>query len=536
MKVIFVTGWTVSGLWKWVTTASIAKLLQSTGLKVWVLKMDPYLQVDAWTMSPYEHWECYVTDDGWETDLDLWNYERFLWISLWKNNNITTGKVYLNVINKERAWDYLGKTVQIIPHITNEIKDNILEIAAENDITLIEVWWTVWDIESFPFLEAIRQLKRDLGRENVFYVHLTLLLKLDFSWEVKTKPIQHTVIKLRECGIQPDMLVCRTSDSMSHKMINKISMLCDIDSENIIEWRNVDTIYDVPEKFKLQNVWQKILKHFWYDDKKTNLDKWNILVSKILNPKKEITVAIVWKYIEFWDTYKSIIESLIHAWAFYETKININWIDSELLENEFYTEKLDKYREEEKLDAILIPWGFWDRGVEWMINAVKYVRENNIPFLGICLWMQVAVIEYARNKANIINAHSAEFEPDNKNNVIDLMDSQIWIKNLWGTMRLWSYDAVLSKWSLAEKIYWENKISERHRHRYEVETVFHDKLEKAWLIISWKSPDWKLVEFIELNNHPYFIATQAHPEFKSSLEKPHPLFLGLVEKALELKK
>jgi CTP synthase len=533
MKIIFVTWWTVSWLWKWVATASIAKLLQSSWLKIWVIKMDPYLQVDTWTMSPYEHWEVFVTNDGWETDLDLWNYERFLSISLTKANNITTWKVYLNVINKERAWVYLWKTVQIIPHITNEIKESIVNIAKENDITLVEVGWTVWDIESLPFLESIRQFKRDIWVKNVFYIHITLLLKLDFSGEVKTKPIQHTVIKLREYGIQPNMVVCRTNDSISNKHVEKISMLCDIDAENIIEWKNVPTIYDVPERFKIQNVDKAILEHFWYQNKHSNLTHWNNLVWKIINPKQSITIWIVWKYTKFEDTYKSIIESLVHAGAFYETRVKINWIDAELLENEFYNEKLDSFRDNEELDGILVPGWFWERWVEWMINAVTYARLNDIPYLWICLWMQVAVIEYTRNVLWILDAHSWEFDEKCKNKVIDLMESQKLITNKWWTMRLWSYSAILEKGSLAEKLYKKSEISERHRHRYEVNPKFHDKLLNAWLSLSWMSPDKKLVEFIELKNNKFFIATQAHPEFKSSLENPHPLFLWLVSSSLK---
>lgn len=527
MKLIFITGWTVSGLGKWVTTASIAKLLQSSWLKIWVIKMDPYLQVDAWTMSPYEHWEVFVTQDGWETDLDLWNYERFLWIWLSKNHNITTWKVYQNVINKERAWEYCWKTVQIIPHITDEIKDNIYNIWSDNDITLIEVWGTVWDIESLPFLEAIRQCKRDIWKENVYYIHITLLLTLDFSWEVKTKPIQHSVVKLREYGIQPDMLVCRTSSSISNKLLEKISMLCDIDKENIIEWKNVSTIYEVPEKFKIQNLDKIILNYFWYK-KYSDIKQWNKLVSKIIHPKKKVVIWIIWKYVEFWDTYKSITEALIHTWASLEVKIDINWIDSDLLENDFYTDRLGEYVIQEKLDAILIPWGFWNRWVEWMIHATKYARENNIPFLWICLWMQVAVLEYARNVCGLPNAQSQEMDYNTKEPVIHIMEEQKNIKNLWGTLRVWWYSAILKNNSLAHKLYKKTEISERHRHRYEVNWEYHDILIKNWLILSWLSPDKKLVEFIELKNHSYFIATQVHPEFTSSLEQPHPLFLWLI--------
>jgi len=534
MKLIFVTGWTVSGLWKGVITASIAKLLQNSKLKVWVLKMDPYLQVDAGTMSPYEHWECYVTEDWWETDLDLWNYERFMWIPLKKENNITTGQVYLNVIEKERAWKYLWQTVQIIPHITNEIKDRILYVAKNNDITIIEVWWTVWDIESAPFLEAIRQFKRDLGRVNIFYIHLALLLELTFSGEIKTKPIQHTIIKLREYWISANMLVCRTEKDMNEDLKNKISMLCDIDIDKIIEWKNVPTIYEVPEKLREQNVWKIILEYFKFNNK-IDLSFWNKIVENIKNPKKEITIWIIWKYTKFDDTYKSILESFVHSWAKLETKININFIESEDLENNNYIKILNEYRKKWELDWILIPWGFWNRWIEWMINATQFARENNVPFLWICLWLQVSVIEFARNVLNLKDANSSEFDENSDNKVIDIMIEQKNIKNLWWTMRLWSYDAVLKKNSLVEKLYDSNIISERHRHRYEVNLEFHNVLEKSWLIISWTSPDKKLVEFIEIENHPYFIATQAHPEFKSSLENPHQLFVWLIKSCLENK-
>lgn len=529
MRIVFITGGTVSWLWKWVVTASVAKLLQSSGLKIWVLKMDPYLQVDAWTMSPYEHGECYVTDDGGETDLDLGNYERFLWISLKKENNITTGQVYLSVINKEREWKYLGQTVQIIPHITNEIKDRILNVAKDFDVTLVEVGGTVWDIESLPFLEAIRQLKRDLWKDNVFYIHLSLLLELDFSGEIKTKPIQHTIVKLREYGITADMLICRTWKSMDEKIKNKISLLCDIDKDKVIEWKNVSTIYDVPQKLHEQNVWNIILESLWFDKQKTDLSSWNKIVENIKNPQKTVNVTILWKYTKFADTYKSVIESLHIAGAHLQTKVNIHFIESDELENENYEEILEKYKNEWKLGAVIIPWWFGKRGVEGMINAIKYIRENNIPFLWICLWMQTSVIEFARNVCGLKNAHSSEFDETTENKVIDIMEDQKNIDKLGGTMRLGAYKAILKKWSLAEKLYWKTEISERHRHRYEVNPDYHEILEKKWLVISWVSPDGKLVEFIENPNCDYFIATQAHPELKSSLEKPHPLFIGLLK-------
>jgi len=528
-KIIFVTGGIVSGLWKWVITASIAKILQSAWLKIWVLKMDPYLQVDAGTMSPYEHWECYVTYDGWETDLDLGNYERFLGTYLSKKSNVTTWQIYLSVIEKERAWKYLWKTVQIVPHITNEIKDRILEVANKNDITIVEVGWTVWDIESAPFLEAIRQLKRDLGRENVFYIHLALLLELDFSGEIKTKPIQHSIIKLREYGITADMLVCRTSKSMSEKIKQKISMLCDIDENSVIEWKNVETIYEVPEKLQEQNVWNIILQHFWIT-KNINLNDWDEVVKKIKNPKKEVNILLVGKYTKFDDTYKSVLEAFKHAGAELETKVNIKLLESEEIEKN--PEILEKLKKEWFVDGIIVPGWFGKRWIKWMMEAVKFARENNIPFLWICLGMQVAVMEFAKNVCKLEDVNSEEFDENAKNKVIALMEEQKNIKNLWWTMRLGHYEAVLEKWSLAYKLYGEEKILERHRHRYEVNPAYHKILQEKWLVLSWKSPNWKLVEFIELKNHPYFIATQAHPEFQSSLQKAHPLFVGLVKASL----
>ena len=532
MKIVFVTWGTVSWLGKWVITASVAKLLQSSWLKVGVLKMDPYLQVDAWTMSPYEHGECYVTDDGGETDLDLWNYERFLGISLKKENNITTGQVYLNVIKKEREGKYLWQTVQIVPHITNEIKDRILNVAKNFDVTLVEVGGTVGDIESLPFLEAIRQLKRDLWKDNVFYIHLSLLLELDFSGEIKTKPIQHTIIKLREYGITADMLICRTSKSMDEKIKNKISLLCDIDKDKIIEGKNVSTIYEVPQKLKEQNVWNIILKSLGFENKKTNLSSWNKIIDRIKKPNHIINVTIIWKYTKFKDTYKSILESLTIAWAHLSTKVNIHFIESEELETEKYKQILDRYKKEWKLDAVIVPWGFGNRWIKGMINAIKYVREQNIPFLWICLWMQAAVIEFAQNVCWLKDANSTEFDKTTENKVIDIMKNQKNIDQLGGTMRLGAYKAILKKWTLTEKIYWKQEVSERHRHRYEVNPDYCNILEKNWLIISWKSPDWELVEFIENPKCTYFIATQAHPELKSSLEKPHPLFIWLIKAGL----
>ena len=562
MKLIFITGWTISGLWKGITSASIARLLVSANKKINMIKMDPYLQVDAWTMSPYEHWEVFVTDDWWETDLDLGNYERFTNLSLTKDNNITTWKIYLNVISKEREWKYLWKTVQIIPHITDEIKNSILKIAKNSEITLVEVWWTVWDIESQPFLEAIRQLKLELGKQNIIYVHVAPLLYLPFSWETKTKPIQHSVKQLMSFGIIPDILVARTEKSMTSEIRKKISLLCDIVEENIIEAKNAKTIYEVPELFAKQNLDKIILNHFWYKKEKSNLISWNKLVKKIISPKNKINIAIIWKYTQFLDTYKSIWEALIHAWVANDTKVITNWISSENLS----LKDLEEFQKQGKIDAILIPWGFWERWIEWKILAVNFARTKKIPFLWICLGLQVSVIEFARNVCGLKNANSREFDENAKYKVIDFMEEQKNITKKWATMRLWAYKAKLKKWSLAEKLYkphpnpllrsnFENSrastpvsvilqgegtyeeliISERHRHRYEVNPEFYDILEKNWLIISWTSLDSKLVEFIELKNHPYFIATQAHPEFKSRLKKAHPLFDWLIKAGLKNK-
>ncbi len=533
MKIIFVTWGSISWLGKGITASSIWKILKSSGLTIWMVKMDPYLQVDAWTMSPYEHWEVFVTEDWSETDLDLGNYERFTDENLWKDNNITTWKVYLNVINKERQWKYLWKTVQIIPHITNEIKENILKTAKRYDITIVEVWWTVWDIESQPFLESIRQMKKDIGNKNIIYIHVAPLLYLDFSGEIKTKLIQHSIIRLREYWIQPHILVCRTNLKIDKKIKDKISMLCDIKLENIIEARNAKSIYEVPSNLKKQNIDEIILKSLNIKNKKADLRNWNKLVKRILTPKKEITIWIIWKYVEFEDTYKSINEAFIHAWVFNNTKVNLNWINSEELEWNNYKQILNNYKKQNKLSWILIPWWFWNRWIEWKIKAVEYARENKIPFLWICLWLQVAVIEYARNICNIKNANSKEFDKKTTDAIIDFMEEQKSITNKWWTMRLGSYKALLSNWSLAKKLYKKDIITERHRHRYEVNPKYHEILEKNWLILSWFSPDRKLVEFIEIKDHPYFIATQAHPEFKSRLENPHPLFVWLVKESIK---
>ncbi len=533
MKIIFVTWGSISWLWKWITASSIWKILKSAWLSIAMIKMDQYLQVDAWTMSPYEHWEVYVTNDWTETDLDLWNYERFTNENLWSDNYITTWKIYSSVINKERQWKYLWKTVQVIPHVTNEIKESILKVAKEKDITIVEVWWTVWDIEWQHFLESIRQLKNELWKNNVMYLHVIPLLYLNFSWEVKTKLIQHSVMKLREYWIFPDMLICRTEVNITQDIKEKLFMFCEVPMQNIIEAKDASSIYKVPEMFKKQNVDKIILEHFKIKWKTSNLRKWNALVSKILEPKNKITIWIIWKYIEFEDTYKSINEAFIHAWVANNTKVKLNWINSEKLEKHDFKEILKKHYNNGELFWILIPWGFGNRWIEWKINAVNYARKNKIPFLWICLWLQVAVIDFTRDICKLKNVNSTEFDKESSNPVIDFLEEQKNISKKGWTMRLGSYKAKLKKWSLTYKLYKKDNITERHRHRYEVNPNYHNILEKKWLIFSWMSLDRKLVEFIELKNHPYFIATQAHPEFKSRLEKPHPLFVWLVKESLK---
>ncbi|MDP2090039.1 MAG: CTP synthase (glutamine hydrolyzing) [Candidatus Gracilibacteria bacterium] len=534
MKMIFVTGGVISGLGKGITSASIGKILQASGYKVNMVKMDPYLQIDAGTMSPYEHGEVFVTDDGGETDLDIGNYERFLGKKFYKDNNITTGKVYLDVITKERRGDYLGKTVQIVPHVTDNIKDRLKYIAGFSDITIVEVGGTVGDIESLPFLEAIRQMKKDLGDENIAYIHLAPLLHLSYSGETKTKPIQHSVSKLREYGITPNILVCRTEYSMDKSIKDKISSLCDIPEENIIESVNVDSIYEIPLVYKKQNLERVLEKKLNLKKSIANLDNWERLTKNIISPKNKVSIAIVGKYTEFIDTYLSLKESLIHSGANLNTKVNITWVDSVKLEDKNInaSDYFNNLKNNGELDGMIVAGGFGKRGVEGKILAIQFARINNLPFLGICLGLQLSVVEYMRNVGNLNGANSTEFDADTIYPVVDYMSGQKGI-DMGGTMRLGSYDAFLKSGSLASKLYNAKIISERHRHRYEVNPEYHEKLEELSMSISGKSPDGKLVEFVEIPTHKFFIATQAHPEFKSSLEKSHPLFDGLVRASMK---
>ncbi|HIP16781.1 MAG TPA: CTP synthase (glutamine hydrolyzing) [Methanothermococcus okinawensis] len=548
MKYIFITGGVVSSLGKGITASSIGKLLKARNFKVNMVKIDPYLQIDAGTMSPYEHGEVFVTDDGGETDLDLGNYERFIDVSLRADNNITTGKVYITVLEKERRGDYLGKTVQVIPHITDEIKRRIKSLGEDYDITIVEIGGTVGDIESLPFLEAIRQFKKDVGKNDVLYIHVSLLPYIKTAGEVKTKPTQHSIKELRSIGIQPDILVCRTEVPIGEKIREKLALFCDVEKDAVIEARDAKTIYEVPlnlekegignlivEKLKLMEVYDKKYNNNKNIEEiiKPNLSQWRAMVDRIINPLNEVNIAIIGKYVILRDAYMSIIEALVHAGAKNDTKVNIKWIGSEELDTKNYDEILDSYRENEALDGILVPGGFGERGVNGKINAIKYARENKIPFLGICLGMQCAVIEYARNVCNLKEAHSTEFHKDTPHPVVDLLPDQVNLKEKGGTMRLGAYPAILKEGTLAYSLYGSKKVYERHRHRYEVNPKYHDVLESNGLIISGFSPDGKLAEFIELSDHPYFIATQGHPEFKSRPNKPHPLFDGLVKEALK---
>ncbi|MBM7408923.1 glutamine hydrolyzing CTP synthase [Methanococcus maripaludis] len=532
MKYIFVTGGVVSSLGKGITSSSLGRLLKARGLNVNMIKIDPYLQIDAGTMSPFEHGEVFVTDDGGETDLDLGNYERFVDIGLKADNNITTGKIYWSVLSKERRGDYLGKTVQVIPHITNEIKDRIKALGKDSDITIIEIGGTVGDIESLPFLEAIRQFKKDVGKENVLYIHVSLLPYIRSAGELKTKPTQHSVKELKGIGIQPDILVCRSEIPISEKIKDKLALFCDVEKEAVIECKDARTIYEVPLNLEKEGLGKLVTEKLNLRDSTPDLTEWRAIVDRIINPMNEITIGIVGKYVELKDSYMSIMEALGHAGAKNDTKVNIAWINSEELETKNYEEILDKMVDDEKLHGILVPGGFGDRGIDGKVNAVRYAREKNIPFLGICLGMQCAVIEFARHVC-CLNANSTEFDEETENPVIDYIPEQREITEKGGTMRLGAYPAVLTENSLASELYGSINVSERHRHRYEVNPEYHEILKKNGLIISGMSPDGKLAEFIELENHKYFIATQAHPEFKSRPNKPHPLFYGLVKASIE---
>ncbi|MEA5260557.1 CTP synthase [Arcicella aquatica] len=529
-KYIFVTGGVTSSLGKGIIASSLAKLLQARGLSVTIQKLDPYINIDPGTLNPYEHGECYVTNDGAETDLDLGHYERFLGVPTSQGNNITTGRVYFNVITKERRGDYLGKTVQVVPHITDEIKQNILLLGAtgQYDIVITELGGCVGDIESLPFIEAARQLKWDLGEKNTLFIHLTLVPYIAAAGELKTKPTQHSVRALSEYGIQPDIIVCRTEHPIPQEMRRKIALFCNVSPNDVIEAMDAETIYDVPLLMRKEKLDQRALyKLDIYNDKDADLEQWKNFLGKLKNPTEQVTIGLVGKYVELKDSYKSISEGLIHAGAVNETKVNVIWISSENLVEGDYRKKL------ESLDGILVAPGFGERGIEGKINAVRYARENKIPFFGICLGMQCAVIEYARNVVGLEDAHSSEMNKETPYPVIDLMEEQKSITNKGGTMRLGAYSCKLEKGSLAHHVYGKLNIQERHRHRYEFNNAYLERFKNAGMVPTGINPDSGLVEIVELKDHPFFIGVQFHPEYKSNVANPAPLFVHFVKAALK---
>jgi CTP synthase len=527
-KYIFVTGGVVSGLGKGITAASLGRLLKNRGYKVTIQKFDPYLNVDPGTMSPYEHGEVFVTDDGAETDLDLGHYERFIDENLTKNSSVTMGKVYLSVLEKERRGDYLGKTVQVIPHVTNEIKEKIYSFEdTDVDIVITEVGGTVGDIEGLSIIEAIRQVGLEKNKEDVLYVHVTLLPYISGSNEIKSKPTQHSVKELQSLGIQPDILVCRSEHEIPENIREKLALFCNVRKTSVIQNRTADCLYAVPLMLEKEGLAREACNHLRLDSYVPDNSKWEEMVENIrtINPEEKVKIAIVGKYVKLEDSYISVVESLQHAGFENKVKVEVEMVDSETIVPENVKEKLSKY------DGIVVPGGFGDRGIEGMIETIKYAREEKVPFLGICLGMQMTVIEYARNVLGIKDANSAEFSSNTKNPVIHIMETQKEIKKKGGTMRLGSYPCVIKEGSLANEVYGTNKIDERHRHRFEYNNDYKERLENAGLTCSGVSPDGSLVEIVELKEHPYFIAGQFHPELKSRPNRPAPLFVGLIKAA-----
>ncbi|MEG0874868.1 MAG: CTP synthase [Clostridiales bacterium] len=527
-KFIFVTGGVVSSLGKGITAAALGCILKNRGLKVVSQKFDPYINVDPGTMSPYQHGEVFVTDDGAETDLDVGHYERFIDNNLSRSNNVTSGKVYDAVIKKERRGDYLGGTVQVIPHITNEIKERIIRPSLEGnpDVIITEIGGTVGDIESQPFLEAIRQMKREVGKDNVLYIHATLVPLLRASGEAKTKPTQHSVHDLQGIGIHPDIIACRVEERMSQEMEEKISLFCDIEKEAVIQVIDAETIYEVPLNLLEEKMDDIVVEKLHLNCKPAEMNAWREMVDKIKHPQHTLTIAIVGKYVSLHDAYLSIVESLKHAGFDRRIKVEIEWIDSEYITTDNVGEKL------QNVEGIVVPGGFGDRGIEGKINAIKYARENNLPLLGICLGMQLSVVEYGRNVLGIEEANSSEFA-DTPNAVIDILPEQKSVEEKGGTMRLGLYPCVIKDGSKAKELYGVEVVEERHRHRYEFNNVYREKYDNSDMEIVGTSLDGRLVEMIELKNHPYFMACQFHPEFKSRPNRPHPLFIGLIAAAFE---
>ena len=528
-KYIFVTGGVVSSLGKGLAAASIGCLLESRGLRVNLMKFDPYLNVDPGTMSPFQHGEVFVTDDGAETDLDLGHYERFTHAKLSRDNNWTTGRVYEQIIAKERRGDYLGKTVQVIPHVTNEIKAAMKKVAQDVDVAIVEIGGTVGDIESLPFMEAIRQMRQELGREHTLFMHVTLVPFIAAAQELKTKPTQHSVKELLSIGIQPDILLCRTDRFLSKEIKSKIALFCNVEEEAVITAKDVATIYEVPVVFSREGVDTLVLRYLHLNAKERDLKDWEEIVHRVYNPKAEVTIGIVGKYVEYEDSYKSLKEALVHGALAHNLKLNLNWVEAEGLEtgDRTYEEQLADY------DGLLVPGGFGKRGIEGMLIAIRYAREKKVPFFGICLGMQVACIEFARDVCGLADANSSEFDPATPHRVIYKLRELRGVEELGGTMRLGAWPCKIEPGTLAYRIYGKLEISERHRHRYEFNREYEGTLTAGGLRISGSTPDGTYVEMVEIPDHPHFIGCQFHPEFKSKPLEPHPLFKTFIGAAYE---
>jgi CTP synthase len=522
-KYIFVTGGVVSSLGKGLAAASIGCLLESRGLKVNLMKFDPYLNVDPGTMSPFQHGEVFVTDDGAETDLDLGHYERFTHAHLSRDNNLTTGRIYEQIITKERRGDYLGKTVQVIPHVTNEIKNAMRKVAGTSDVTIVEIGGTVGDIESLPFLEAIRQMRQELGRENTVFVHVTLVPWISAAQELKTKPTQHSVKEMLSIGIQPDILLCRTDRFLSREIKSKIALFCNLEEQAVITAKDVESIYEVPLTFAREGVDTLALRYLRMETKESDLSRWEEIVRRSYNPQDEVSIGIVGKYVEYEDSYKSLKEALVHGALAHNLKLRVTWIEAEGLETENFEAQLAGF------DGILVPGGFGKRGIEGMLNAIRYARENKVPYFGICLGMQTACIEFARNVCKLNGANSSEFDPATAHRVIYKLRELTGVEEMGGTMRLGAWACVLEPDSLAYKAYGVPEISERHRHRYEFNREYEALLTGGGLRITGTTPDATYVEIVELRDHPFFLGCQFHPEFKSKPLEQHPLFSAFVK-------
>jgi len=528
-KFIFITGGVMSSLGKGLASASIGALLESRGLRVTLQKLDPYINVDPGTMDPFQHGEVYVTDDGAETDLDLGHYQRFVHSNLTKKNNCTTGKIYYSVISKERCGEYLGQTVQVIPHITDEIKSCILDVANGNDVVIVEIGGTVGDIESLPFLEAVRQLRVDLGKENTLFVHLTYVPYVAPAGELKTKPTQHSVKDLLQIGIQPDVILCRTDRFLPKEIKAKVALFCNVRVEAVITAKDVETIYEVPIIFHQEGLDEIVVESLNMWTRRPDITQWEAIVDKFKNPKSDVTIGVVGKYVSLKDSYKSLHEALAHGGIANDSKVNIKYVDSEEIERKGVEAFL------EGVHGILVPGGFGKRGFEGKIQAVNFARERKVPFFGICLGMQMATVEFARNVCGLAGAHTSEFSPNTPHPVVDLMESQRAIKDKGATMRLGAYPCVIKRGTLAHSAYRTDEISERHRHRYEINNRYREVFEKNGLVLSGLSPDGELVEIIEIGNHPWFVGCQFHPEFKSTPLNPHPLFRDFIKVAMEYK-